>query len=145
MSRFIAFLFKPSVVDGIISNFLWWFIAAVVSVAYLNATNRLYPLLYKFLGQRSANILRYLISFLIHPLFRVSILLFLLVHINIQQSDLLLSFGVFIVALSFFWQPKKKLVFDPIPQFSDDFSNNQTLIENDLGKPVPEVLTLMVF
>lgn len=150
VNKIISYLSRPGILEGLVSEFLWWLVFGVVSTAYLSATNRLYPILYKYIGNRVVNIIRFVINTITRPAFRIVLLLLLLVLININQNDLLLSIATFFVAVSFFWRPKIQLAFDPIPTFTDDFQKKRNLInwetktgspniEDNFGKPAPDL------
>lgn len=148
----LAVFFNSSVRDNLIANFLWWVILGIITIVYLNFTNRLYPIVHKFFGKKIARIFRVAIFIIVHPILRILILLLLLGYLNTEGNHLLVSFTIFLVSISFFLRPGKKVSFDPIPDFSDDFSDLNTLsknweiksgnpqIETDFGKPKPDIL-----
>lgn len=152
LSNIISLFLNTSVRDNFIANLLWWITLTVLTIVYLNFTNRLYPVLHKFFGKRAARIFRLLITIIIHPLLRIFILLLLLVILNTKGDYLEISAGILLISLSLFLKVGKKISFDPIPNFSDDFSDKDTLIKDwevktgnpqveiNFGKPRPALL-----
>lgn len=139
------------IISNFIGSMLQWIVAGVITLAYLQSRKKLFPIIYKFFGQRIAEYFQKAINFIVDPRLRMVIIASLLTYLHFNHPSIGLSTAIFLLSLSLLWKPKTKISFDPLPTFSDDFSNKKHTeknwlakthkleIENNFGKPAPDL------
>ncbi len=133
-----------------LGNIVSAIILGIFGLLFLDEKRVLAPWIYKFFNKKVARAILFTLRLLYHPYFRVFIILGLLFFINyrnVNAIDILSSFLISLLFLSFLLKSGDKLKFTAATQISDSFKNltnwetktGQPVIEPDFGKPAPDL------
>ncbi|TSC92693.1 MAG: hypothetical protein CEN89_530 [Candidatus Berkelbacteria bacterium Licking1014_7] len=136
----------------IVNQFIAQIIAAIalfiLSLIFLDNKKVVAPWLYKYFNK---NFSRYFYKFLLaimHPYFRLIIVVFLIIIINYQGGNWIYSLILVLVTLSLLIRPERYERFLPVSEFSDSFNDldswerksGNPVKESDFGKPAPDLI-----
>lgn len=140
----------PDIISNFLGSLLYWLVIGLISVIVAQYKKKLAPFIYKYLGSKIAQIVQKLFDFISDPMLRVLIIAILLT-INTVKPTVLTSVLIFLLSVSLLLKQKTKISFDPLPEFSDDFSDknksesvwlvktNKFEVEDQFGKPAPDL------
>jgi len=137
------------ITNGAMANILAFIVWGILGLVFLDKKSVLRPWIYKYFGkfgQTFVKCINFLIKLLTHPFFRILLSLILLILINYKGGDIFLSVVIFLILLSFLWEPKR-ITLLPASKISDGFNDLENWdtktgnpqIETDFGKPVPSL------
>ncbi len=140
------------ITSGTVSNLLSAFMVFILSLVVIDQKKVLRPWIFKTFNPISRTILGILLSSMVLLSSRTSRVIGLIILISFlayyNSNKLVWGFTV-LLALTFLWDTRQKLNYDPVPEFTDNFDDEdlknwkiktgKPFIEENFGKPRPDL------